>query len=51
MTKHEKEQHKTNLKMIEFKAMMTQKMGNTEGEEKKPEHRMSPRGKWKSICN
>ena len=38
-----KSTQETNMKMIEFMAMMTQKMGNTEVEEKKPECRMSPR--------
>ena len=33
----------TNMKMIEFMAMMTQKMGKTEVEEKKTKCRMSPR--------
>ena len=40
-----KSTQETNLKMVKFMAMMTQKMGSTEEEEKKPEHRMSPRGK------
>ena len=34
-----------NMKMIEFMAMMTQKMGKTETEEKNTECRMSPRKK------
>ena len=40
-----KSTQETNLKMIKFMAMMTQKMENTEEEEKKPEYRMSPRKK------
>ena len=40
-----KSTQETNMKMIEFMAMMTQKMGKTETEEKKPERRMSPRKK------
>ena len=36
---------KTNMKMIEFMAMMTEKMGKTENEEKKTECRTSPRKK------
>ena len=42
---HAKSAQETNMKMIEFIAMMTQKMGNTEAEEKKTECRMSPRKK------
>ena len=37
-----KSTQETNLKMIEFMAMMTQKIGNMEEEEKKPECKMSP---------
>ena len=40
-----KSTQETNMKMIEFMAMMTQKMGKTEAEEKKTECRMSLRGK------
>ena len=40
-----KSTQETYMKMIEFMAMMTQKMGNMEVEEKKPKHRMSPRKK------
>ena len=40
-----KSTQETNMKMIEFMAMMTQKMGKTEAEEKKTEHRMSLRKK------
>ena len=40
-----KSTQETNMKMIEFMAMMTQKMGKTEAEEKNTEHRMSPREK------
>ena len=40
-----KSTQETNMKMIEFMAMMTQKMGNMEVEEKKAECRMSPRKK------
>ena len=40
-----KSTQETNMKMIEFMAMMTQKMGKTETEEKKPKCRMSLRGK------
>ena len=40
-----KSTQETNMKMIEFMAMMTQKMGKTEAEEKKTEGRMSPRKK------
>ena len=40
-----KSTQETNMKMIEFMAMMTQKTGKTEMEEKKTEHRMSPRKK------
>ena len=40
-----KSTQETNMKMIEFMAMMTQRMGKTETEEKKPEHRVSPRKK------
>ena len=35
----------TNMKMIEFMVMMTQKMGKTEAEEKNTKRRMSPREK------
>ena len=40
-----KSTQETNMKMIEFMAMMTQEMGNMEVEEKKAKHRMSPRKK------
>ena len=40
-----KSTQETNLKMIEFMAMMSQKMGSMEEKEKKPECRMSPRKK------
>ena len=40
-----KSTQETNMKMIEFMAMMTQKMGKTIAEEKKTECRMSPKGK------
>ena len=40
-----KSTQETNLKMIEFMAMMTQKTGSMEEEEKKLEYRMSPRKK------
>ena len=41
-SKNAKSTQETSLKMIEFMAMMTQKMGSMEEEEKKPECRMSP---------
>ena len=44
-----KSTQETNLKMIEFMAMMTQKMGNMEEEEKKPKCRMSPWEKMKKY--
>ena len=37
-----KSTQETNLKMIKFMAMMTQKMGSNEQEDKKHEQRMSP---------
>ena len=40
-----KSTQETNMKMIEFMAMMTEKMGKTENEEKKTECRTSPRKK------
>ena len=40
-----KSTQETNMKMIEFMAMMTQKMGKTEVEEKKTKCRMSLRKK------
>ena len=40
-----KSTQETNMKMIEFMAMMTQKMGKAETEEKKPKCRMSLRKK------
>ena len=40
-----KSPQETNMKMIEFMAMMTQKMGKTGAEEKNTECRMSPRKK------
>ena len=40
-----KSTQETNMKMIEFMAMMTQKMGKTKAEEKNTECRMSPRKK------
>ena len=40
-----KSTQETNMKMIEFMAMMTQNMGRTEAEEKNTECRMSPREK------
>ena len=40
-----KSTQETNMKMIEFMAMMTKKMGKAETEEKKPKCRMSLRKK------